>query len=289
MSTQGFAERDLVVATEDGRDLGVRVWGDPGGAPIFWLHGTPGSRMLRDPTDTYLRLGLAVCAYDRPGYGLSSRRPGRTHAQAVDDVVTIAGALGWNRFAVAGASGGTGPALAVAALLPERVTRCAVVVGIAPATVAEVHAAMPDDERARWERAARGDEPALARDFDEFLQWFDLGMPDVELGDEAQRSMLQEIVQEARRQGPSGYVDDLIADAQDWGFDVGEVRAPTRILAAEEDSEFMHLNSRWLAAHIPHAELLWRAGGHVNPKDDQESRLFAWLGQGASGTGGEQL
>jgi pimeloyl-ACP methyl ester carboxylesterase len=76
-------------------------------------------------------------------------------------VDAIADALRWDRFAVAGASGGSGPALDVAALLPERVTRCAVIVGIAPSTATEVRAAMPDDDPAKWEREARGDEEAL--------------------------------------------------------------------------------------------------------------------------------
>lgn len=51
---------ELVVQTPDGRVLGVRLWGDPAGAPVFWMHGTPGSRMLRDPSDCYARHGLAV-------------------------------------------------------------------------------------------------------------------------------------------------------------------------------------------------------------------------------------
>lgn len=279
MNCEVPAGHDLVVTTADGRDLGVRVWGDPDGAPIFWLHGTPGSRMLRDPTDAYRRHRLAVCTYDRPGYGLSSRRRGRTHAQTVDDVVPIAEALGWERFAVAGASGGAGPALAVAVLLPERVTRCAVIVGVAPSTADEIRSAMPDEERRICELGSAGDEDALAEDFDDFLRWTEAGMPDV-LADEASRRMLEEVVHEARRQGAAGYVDDAVADARDWGFAVEAIRVPTKILAAREDSAFMHLNSRWLADHIPGAELLWRAGGHVNPKDDAEARLFAWLGHG---------
>jgi pimeloyl-ACP methyl ester carboxylesterase len=271
---------DLVVCAADGRQLGVRVWGDPGGLPVFWLHGSPGSRMLRDPSDTYLRHGLAVCCYDRPGYGLSSRRPGRTQADTVDDVVAIADHLGWDRFAVAGASGGSGPALAVAALVAERVTRCAVVVGVAPSAVEEVRAVMPEEDRLAWARDARGDEEALVTDFDEFLQWFDAGMPDAGIEDAASREMLEDLVREARRQGPLGYIDDCIADARDWGFSVEDVRVPTKIMAAKEDSEYLHFCSRWLASHIPEAELLWRAGGHINPKDNEEARLFAWLGTG---------
>ena len=236
--------------------------------------------MLRDPSDTYVRHGLAVCSYDRPGYGLSSRRPGRTQADTVDDVVAIADHLGWDRFAVAGASGGSGPALAVAARVPERVTRCAVVVGVAPSAMEEVRAAMPEEDRLVWEREARGDEEALTTEFDEFLQWFDAGMPDAEIEDAAGREMLEGVVREARRQGPFGYIDDCIADARDWGFAVEDVRVPTKVMAAKEDGEFLHFCSRWLVAHIPEAELLWRAGGHINPKDHEEARLFAWLGTG---------
>jgi pimeloyl-ACP methyl ester carboxylesterase len=65
-----------IITVPDGRELGMCLWGDDQGAPIFWLHGTPGSRMLRDPTDAYVGHRLAVCTYDRPGYGLSTRRRG---------------------------------------------------------------------------------------------------------------------------------------------------------------------------------------------------------------------
>jgi pimeloyl-ACP methyl ester carboxylesterase len=278
------ADRTRIITTPDGRDLALCVWGDPQGAPIFWLHGTPGSRMFRDPSDCYQRYRLAVCSYDRPGYGLSTRRRGHTQAQNVDDVVAIADALGWERFAVAGASGGTAPALAAARFQPERVTRCAVIVGVAPPTAEEIQDAMSEDDRGEWERDVRGDEEELARAFDDFLKWFDAKMPGVDIDDEDSLRMLEELVFEARRQGPGGYIDDLIAGAHDWGFAVEDIRVPTRIMAAQDDSPFMHENSRWLADHIPGAELLWRAGGHVNPKDDAESRLFGWLGYGVDPT-----
>lgn len=176
-------------------------------------------------------------------------------AQNVEDVVAIADALGWDRFAVAGASGGSAPALAVAALRPERVTRCAVIVGASPSTVEEIQAAMGDDDRREWERAARGDENELAQQFDDFGNWVDAGMPDIDGVNRASRRMLEEAFGEARRQGPGGYIDDLIADAHDWGFAVEDVGVPTKIMAAREDSPFMHVNSRWLAGHIPGAEL----------------------------------
>jgi pimeloyl-ACP methyl ester carboxylesterase len=243
------------------------------------MHGTPGSRMLRDPSDTYEKYRLMVCTYDRPGYGLSTRRRGYTQAQTVDDVVAIADELGWERFAVAGASGGSGATLASARLLPDRVIRCAVVVGGGPSTAPEIQAAMDDEYRRKWERGARADEEGLAEDFDEFLEWFEAGMPDLDFDDVAERSMLAEVIVEARRQGAAGYIDDCIADASDWGFAVEDIRVPTRVMGAREDTAVMQEHSRILAAQIPGAQLLWRAGGHM-AASDEEARLLAWVGHG---------
>ena len=145
---------------------------------------------------------------------------------------------------MAGASGGSGAALAAACLLPERVTRCAVVVGVV-------------------------------------FTWFDAGMPGVGIGDEAEMRMLAEVLAAARRQGPGGFIDDWVADSHDWGFAVEDIRVPTRIMGGLEDTPFMRENSRWLAKHVPGAELFWKPGGHFGlSNDDTEARLFAWLGHG---------
>ena len=91
--------------------------------PVIAHHGTPGGRIeyWRDPT-IYARHGLRRITFDRPGYGESTRLAGRSIADVVPDVVAIADALGIDRFAVIGGSGGGPHTLACAALLPERVT-----------------------------------------------------------------------------------------------------------------------------------------------------------------------
>jgi len=63
---------------------------------------------------------------DRPLYSGCTRQRGRTVANAAADVAALADTQGWDRFAVAGGSGGGPHALACAALLRDRVTRCAV-------------------------------------------------------------------------------------------------------------------------------------------------------------------
>ncbi len=273
-------EGDFVVTTIDDREVGVRLWGDQHGAPIFWLHPRPGSRMLRDPSDAYVRHSLAVCSYDRPGYGLSTRRPGRTLANTVDDVSAVADFLEWDHFAVAGYSGGSGPALAVAALMPDRVTRCAVVAGEAPPFADEIQAAMPDDELAYLRRHG----PCRRDAADQGVRGVRrLGQcryaryrhhrPRYPFHVRRRRSR-------SRATGAAGYIDDNIATARDWGFSVTEVDVPTKVMGATGDTEFMHVSAHWLADHIPGAELLWRQGGHVGAGGDEEQRLFAWLGHG---------
>lgn len=75
---------------------------------------------------------MRLISFDRPGYGGSERLPGRRVADVAADVAAIADAMGLDTFAVVGRSGGGPHSLACAALLPDRVTRVAVLVGLAP-------------------------------------------------------------------------------------------------------------------------------------------------------------
>jgi pimeloyl-ACP methyl ester carboxylesterase len=127
-----------VALASDGRTLTFAEWGDPDGFPVFFLHGTPNSRFARHYDESkYVEAGARVITYDRSGYGGSDRHRGRRVVDCVGDVAAIADTLGIDRFAVMGASGGGPHALAVAARLPERVTRAACNVGPAPFDVAD--------------------------------------------------------------------------------------------------------------------------------------------------------
>ncbi|MEU6238432.1 alpha/beta fold hydrolase, partial [Kitasatospora sp. NPDC047058] len=102
-----------MVKAPDGRELAVETAGDPRGRPIVLMHGTPGSRVGPLPRATVLyRLGIRLVSFDRPGYGDSTRLPGRRVSAAAADVRTIADELGLDRFAVLGRSGGGPHALA---------------------------------------------------------------------------------------------------------------------------------------------------------------------------------
>jgi pimeloyl-ACP methyl ester carboxylesterase len=70
----------------DGRTLAWHERGVPGGVPVLRLQGTPGSRLSRYPKpEVWERLGVRVITADRPGFGASTRMPGRGLASVADD------------------------------------------------------------------------------------------------------------------------------------------------------------------------------------------------------------
>ena len=278
------ANTELSVETPDGRTLGVCLWGDPDGAPLFMLHGTPGSRRLRHDVDDYRVHQLLVCTYDRPGYGLSTRRPGRTVAQVADDVGSIADALGWDRFGVAGVSGGGAPALATAAAWPARVSRCATIVAPGPATAPDLDfvEGMDDESRESWMKAMRNDTAALEADWDDLLAWVADDMPGIDVPDTV-RTMLLETVAAAGPHAIEGFVDDYLSLVRDWGFRVEDVVAPTRIMLARDDTSVPTAHGDWMVRRLPNAELIWVDGEHFGPRDEPEMELIRWVGHGSAG------
>ena len=118
---------------KDGRTLRVEDGGDPAGKPVLMHHGSPGAGLLYPAEETAAReLGIRLIGYDRPGYGGSTPKPGRTVADCAADVRAIARALDIDRLAIWGISGGGPHALACAALLPDIVVAVASLASVAP-------------------------------------------------------------------------------------------------------------------------------------------------------------
>ena len=116
--------------------LTARAWGPADGVPVLALHGWLDNAASFDALAPRLPETRLV-ALDLPGHGGSEPRPPGVHYHFVDfipDVVAAADALGWTRFALLGHSLGGGIASFTAAILPERVTRLAMIEGLGPPT-----------------------------------------------------------------------------------------------------------------------------------------------------------
>ncbi|MBJ7601208.1 MAG: alpha/beta fold hydrolase [Candidatus Dormibacteraeota bacterium] len=92
---------------------------------------------------------------DRPGFGRSTRLPGRGLAAVADDLAALLDALGLNRLPVISFSGGGPHALAFAARHADRVSAVTVLVGAAPLAPDE-QARLVSVNRASLEAAAGG-------------------------------------------------------------------------------------------------------------------------------------
>nr|WP_229711910.1 alpha/beta hydrolase [Streptomyces daqingensis] len=254
---------------EDGRQLRVEWAGDPNGRPVFLLHGMPGCRMGPRPRDMVLyQRRTRLISYDRPGYGGSDRQPGRRVSDGIRDVVAVADRLGVDRFAVVGRSAGAPHALACAALLPERVTRVAALVSLAPvdaegldwyegmaeSNIDDFRTAVRDPEGLARRliprsEAIRTDPAHLIEALRDELTDDDLRI----LSDTGLRSMLLRTYVEAVRRSPYGWIDDALALCSPWGFDPAEVRTPVLLWHGRRDPFSPASHAAWLAARMPRA------------------------------------
>ncbi|MET0937956.1 MAG: alpha/beta hydrolase [Gaiellaceae bacterium] len=280
----------------DGRTLTLAEWGDPTGFPVFSLHGTPGSRFFRHYDESaYVEAGARVITYDRPGYGGSDRHPGRDVVDCVEDVAAIADRLGIGSFAVIGISGGGPHALAVAARLPERVRRATCAVGIVPYDTPDFdwfegmdplnvkefswvlqgeEVLVPELEREAAETIERvADDPAKVMGDDRNLPEADRA----ELARTERHEVIRQSVAEAFRNGVWGWVDDDLCFAQPWGFDIAEIRVPTRVIYGSSDVLVPRTHGEWLARNVPGAEVVVEEDhGHI-PDPDLVTERYGWL------------
>ena len=100
INTNKFHQRPLAdsrinqqITLADGRSLGYTEYGASDGKPVLYFHGYPGSRIgwpTFDPDDSAAKLRARIIAVDRPGYGLSDNKRGRTFLSWPDDVVELA-------------------------------------------------------------------------------------------------------------------------------------------------------------------------------------------------------
>ncbi|RSN11645.1 alpha/beta hydrolase [Nonomuraea sp. WAC 01424] len=270
------------VITEAGRTLAVEQWGVPDGTPVFYLHGSPMGRLARHPDDSlFTGLGIRLITFDRPGFGGSTPLPGRQVVDGADDVAAVADALGLDRFAVYGVSGGGPHALAFAARHPGRVSRAASLAALAPrdAEGLDWTAGMMEGNQRSAAVALQDRDAMIAH-----LGTDSSGPPQLPPAEAAVltrpaiSAMLAAAYAEAVRPGLGGWADDVIAlFGRPWGLDLASITVPVRLWHGALDGVVPVAHARWLAAHIPTATLTVQPdAGHAGHFDATPATL-EWL------------
>jgi pimeloyl-ACP methyl ester carboxylesterase len=255
-------------------------------------HGTPLSGLSYAPhVALAAEQGIRLIGYDRPGYGGSSRRPGRVVADCAADVHTIANALELDRFASWGISGGGPHVLACAALCDERLRAVASLAAVAPygADGLDWLRGMGEDNHIEFGKALEGEQalrPMLEEVRDAKLDAEGLvallrtllGPEDLAVLTGEFAEYMLEWQKAGLEPGVDGWLDDDLAFTRPWGFDPGSVNRPVLLLHGADDRFVPVSHGRWLAARIPGVEArITETDGHLTLLTRRMREVNEWL------------
>lgn len=284
----------------DGRLLDVTVTGPADGVPLVFHHGTPGSVVqFRGIQRASAQRGLKLVTWSRPGYGASTRSPGRDVAAVAADTEAVLDSIGAGRCLMAGWSGGGPHALACAALLTDRVLGTLSIASVAPyaADGLDWPAGMGSDNLAEFAAAEAGEvdlrayldaaRPELVGvTADEVAQSMASLLPPVDaaaLTDEFAEDLAASF-RDAVSVGIDGWLDDDLAFLRPWGFGLADVTGPTFLWQGSEDLMVPFAHGRWLAERLPGATVHLESGeGHVSITVGALDRMLDELAGSAGG------
>ena len=294
-----------ILVLPNGSTVGYAEYGAPDGQPVIALHGAPASRLMFSAADAAAKsYGLRVVAPDRPGYGLTPFDDHPALAPRTEWLHAFANALGLNRFALLGVSGGSPYAVSLAAILKDRITALALVSPMGP--VAD-YAASPDaaldpvsflHDRffmhmpyRTWLTHPLGDLSAWI--YRHGPEMFISLMPklassvDAEILSRADvAQLMRTMTLEAFRQGGSGGTADLEIYGRPWGVQFCDVTAPAVVWQGTEDHVVPPQAARWLARQLPNSTLHSLEGvGHFwvfEHVEDVVSELASLMSQNAT-------
>ena len=230
----------LRVHLADKRIIAVQEYGDPAGMPVLYFHGFPACRL---EAGLIADLPVRLLAFDRPGYGGSSPQPGRTLVDWPQDVAQVADRLGIDDLHIVGLSGGGPYAAACAALLGGRVRSLSLVCPVPPAY------GVPEGSQGIGELIRFGRQRRRAATLFPLVRMLvrqrffsihsmvgrGLSPADDAVITPAVRDGLIAVWREALRHGVHGAMSDARIYAEDWGFDLEEIAAPTSLWCGGED------------------------------------------------------
>jgi pimeloyl-ACP methyl ester carboxylesterase len=263
------------ISLPEGRTVAFTDRGERAAPAVVFVHGFMACRLSAPPPPA----GARVVAIDRPGIGGSDPRPGRRIVDWPDDVVAVVDALGIDRFAVLGHSGGGPFSAACAYALGDRVRALGLACAFAPmdrpgatdGMNARMAKAMPMLRRAPWmARLACSSLPRqYAKDPEQaFEKQFGRDLPDCDrraLENATARARLLDAAVESTRGGARSLaLETQLMFSRPWGFDPSSITAPTSLWYGAEDTLSPVSMGRYLQSQIAGSELVVYANeGHM--------------------------
>ena len=276
----------------DGRTLAYAIYGDSEGLPVLYFHGGNGSRIEAQWFDAAAhRLGVKIIAPDRPGFGLSTFQPGRTFLDWADDVQALADSLKIERFAVFGLSGGAPHVAAVMHRLPERITRAAIISGVAPPEAPGRFQGMWFPVRlifffSRWlpfmKRIALSQMGKFYSDAEQMRKMMLRGLPKPDVEYMTRNPEAVDIfsadAREAHRSGIDGDAWEWQLYVRDWGFRLEDIQREIGLWYGRYDVMAPVSMGQFYARVLPHSHLtIVEDGAHFSTINNYIDDILTYL------------
>lgn len=282
-----MSNQNLQMTLHDGRTLCFAEYGDPNGYPIFFFHGTPGSRLqAADFHDTALASHCRFFGVDRAGQGLSSINKQHSLLSWADDIRQLADHLNIHQFSIVAHSGGAPFAMACAYTIPERVARVAIVAGMGPTLMPTsneglsygmriIHILVRNIPGMAW--LLMEVNQRMLSNPDRFKRML-RQLPDVDriiLENPAQWSSLMSTTIEAFRQGAAGPAREFQLLLRKWGFDLSKITCPVTIWYGQLDKQAPFSHAKIYEQLLPNAELkISEEDGHISMLYHHTEEIF---------------
>lgn len=279
-----------LITLSDGRHLEVATAGTPNQSAVIFHHGTPGATSTWDHwLEEVAKQGGFAISYSRPGYGLSSRREGRTVRSNTTDIAETLKHFAVDKIVSIGWSGG-GPHCLADTTLPESVAAISIA-GVGEFGAADLNflEGMGEENHVEFGAAIQGPghiedwmktySPDIAKvTADEIIEAFGglIGDADKQALKDGAAEGTAKSYRQSLVNGYYGWMDDDLAFVQPWGFELASIKVPVELWQGNDDFMVPHAHGYWLNAKIPTSELHFVPGeGHISLGENQRAQIIA--------------
>ncbi len=260
------------IVLKDGRQLTYCDQGNPQGKQVLLLHGTPGYSIFWNQLPGFAEAceHFRFITVDRRGYGTSDYKKDHTFLNYVDDIDELMNHLQVDQTIVMGVSGGGPYALACGYKIPERVKQVVIVSSAGPSGVKEIEDSISSTNRIVYKIARNL--PWLmnlnmrlliswqTKNLTKFLQKmsYKLSGPDEEaINRRDVQEIMKDIYLNSYQKTWKGYARDVILQANDWGFDLSQIKPKVLIFQANEDTSSPPAVGDYFSQMIPNSQLFY--------------------------------
>ncbi len=268
----------------DGRKLCYALYGQPGAKPVFYFHGTPGSRLEPLLLHVYNKnielllqtFGIRLIAVDRPGLALSDYNVNNSFRSFATDVSLLAAHLDIRSANVLGWSGAGTFILALAFHFPQLITGAFIITGFTKSfsdkdVFTNMHANKYYFGAAKYTpwllRSALHIVGKKATD-KPMPQWLS-GLPEVDYElmktPMVMRQFSTVTINEACRLHTKGAVQEAALYFKETGYDLSQIHQPIHYWWGTADNVVIDAHPKAVAEEAPNAFMHYKEGeGHVS-------------------------